>query len=185
MTESTAKRIVNAAMTEFCECGYFATDSNKIARRAGFAPQTFYRWFQDKTEVFLAAYKQWSDHEIQLLAMLPLGTLSSEQIIDIVVRHHREYLLFRRSLRQLSVEHPAVRQARAENRLQQLAFFQSRLEHGENNKAEIATTMLQIERLADALAEDEFVDLGVQENDVRLTMKNLVKRLINPAQQQK
>ena len=183
MTESTAERIVNAAMAEFCECGYFATDSNKIARRAGFAPQTFYRWYQDKTEAFLAAYKQWSNQEIQLLAMLPLDTVPSEQIIDTVVKHHRAYVLFRRSLRQLSVEHPAVRQARAENRLKQLAFFQSRLGFVENQKGEIIATMLQIERLADALAEDEFLDLGVQEMEIRSVMVSLVNRLINPMQQ--
>ena len=41
-------------MAEFIESGYAGTDTNRIARRAGFAPQTFYRWFADKTAILRA-----------------------------------------------------------------------------------------------------------------------------------
>jgi hypothetical protein len=51
--------------------GFGGTDTNKIARRGGFAPENFYRW---------------------------------------------------RSLRQLLVENDAVRQARAESRITQIAY---------------------------------------------------------------
>lgn len=179
MTNNTAECIMTAAMLEFCENGYLATDSNKIARRAGFAPQTFYRWFKDKTAVFLAAYKQWSDLEIQLLAILPLSKESPEKIVDIVIQHHREYRLFRRSLRQLGVEDIEVRRARAENRLKQLSFFQQKLGVADTHRVELLATMLQIERLADALAEGEFVDLGVDEADIKSVMIRLVSRLFD------
>ena len=177
MTKNTAECIVNAALLEFCENGYFATDTNKIARRAGFAPQTFYRWFKDKIAVFLAAYKQWSDLEIQLLAVLPLNKEASEQVVDIVIMHHREYRMFRRSLRQLGVENLEVRQARAENRLKQLSFLQQKLGLADTHRVTLLASMLQIERLADALVEGEFDDLGVQEADIKSVMINLISEL--------
>src|ERR1700679_2017991 len=49
----TSSRLVDAGAKEFAECGFQGTDTNKIARRAGFAPQTLYRWFDDKTAIFL------------------------------------------------------------------------------------------------------------------------------------
>jgi AcrR family transcriptional regulator len=54
---STRERLVQAAAAEFREQGFAGTDTNRIARRAGFAPQTFYRWFTDKTEIFIAVYR--------------------------------------------------------------------------------------------------------------------------------
>ena len=55
--KTTPERLIAAAAAEFREAGFAGTDSNRIARRAGFAPQTFYRWFKDKTEIFIAVYR--------------------------------------------------------------------------------------------------------------------------------
>ena len=46
-TSGTGTKLIAAAAAEFNDHGFSGTDSNKIARRAGFAPQTFYRWFKD------------------------------------------------------------------------------------------------------------------------------------------
>jgi len=170
--KTTAQRLIDAAMAEFNQGGYAATDSNKIARRAGFAPQTFYRWFKDKTEIFLAVYRQWSEQEISLLVS-PVA-LTADQIVDVVVAHHRAYRIFRRSLRSLAVEHDAVRAARAENRQRQLAALQEGHAPSNTPKAASFVLMLQIERLADALADDEFADLGVDERAVRQMMVDLI-----------
>lgn len=179
MSEKTSERLVHAAMTEFCQDGYFATDSNKIARRAGFAPQTFYRWFKDKTDVFLAAYQQWSEQELLLLGALSLENVSADQVVDIIIKHHRDYVLFRRSLRQLTVENPAVRQIRAETRLRQMSFIQQRFGLDDTNKGDFFALMFQIERLADGLAEDEFRDLGVEESEIRQSMIGLVNHFLS------
>lgn len=56
--KATRTAILSAAEAEFCRRGYFATDSNTIARRAGYAPGTFYLHFKDKLDVFLAVYQQ-------------------------------------------------------------------------------------------------------------------------------
>ena len=63
MASDTRTRLLNAATEEFNEKGFAGTDTNQIARQAGFAPQTFYRWFDDKTQIFIAAYRGWEDIE--------------------------------------------------------------------------------------------------------------------------
>ena len=67
---STRESLIGAAGAEFRERGFSGTDSNKIARRAGFAPQTFYRWFTDKTEIFLAVYRAWEEEEKTVVGAL-------------------------------------------------------------------------------------------------------------------
>jgi AcrR family transcriptional regulator len=52
-------RLVAAGANEFNRVGYGGTDSNRIARAAGYAPGTFYKHFADKRDVFLAAYEAW------------------------------------------------------------------------------------------------------------------------------
>ena len=42
---ATRERLIRAALRAFGRGGFQGTDSNRIARAAGFAPQTFYRWF--------------------------------------------------------------------------------------------------------------------------------------------
>src|ERR1700761_8551817 len=61
----TSARLIEAAAREFAECGFEGTDTNKIARRAGFAPQTLYRWFDDKTAIFLAVYSKWVREQLE------------------------------------------------------------------------------------------------------------------------
>jgi AcrR family transcriptional regulator len=119
-TKDTRTRLIQAAMEEFNEGGFFGTDTNRIARRAGFAPQTFYRWFDDKIAVFIAAYRAWEDAEAKLIGELVARNGSTKQLIRMTIEHHRRYLVFRRSLRQLAVEHKTVREARAASRLRRL-----------------------------------------------------------------
>ena len=100
----TRTRLVHAAAAEFNEHGYHGTDTNRIARRAGFAPQTFYRRFAGKLAIFIAVYQVWEDTERALLSQLIARKASAAQILQAAVQHHRDYLVFRRSLRQLSAE---------------------------------------------------------------------------------
>lgn len=174
---STDERLVRAAMEEFRRGGFSGTDSNRIARRAGFAPQTFYRWYADKTAVFLAAYRQWEEAEQDALDSLASRRASAPRLADAVVKHHRDYLMFRRSLRQLAVEDPAVRQARAQSRLRQVERIRQRLGLDGTRNSVLAISLLQIERLADALAEGEFEDLGVDAGTARQAIAGLIRKL--------
>jgi AcrR family transcriptional regulator len=176
-TEDTASLLVQAAAEEFQEHGYNGTDTNRIARRAGFAPQTFYRWFSDKTAIFVAVYEHWVREEFDRLAALHGRGAPDSEFIDVVIAHHRAYHIFRRSLRQLTVENEIVRKARAASRLQQIERIKERYKPLRLGTADAAVFLLQYERLCDALADGEFSDLGVDESAVRSHLAELYKRL--------
>jgi AcrR family transcriptional regulator len=172
----TAVRLREAAMAEFNAHGFAGTDSNRIARRAGFAPQTFYRWYQDKTEVFIACYRAWWDEEEAVLQALFDRDAPSEALVEAGVAHHRRHLMFRRSLRQLSIDDPAVRRARAESRLRQVAQLRA-WTRADFSDEQLAVMFFQFERLADAIAEGELADMGLGETEARRLIAGLVDQV--------
>jgi AcrR family transcriptional regulator len=174
-SQETSKALVEAARAEFAVHGFAGTDSNKIARAAGFAPQTFYRWFRDKREIFIAVYRDWEEAERALL--VELLDASSRKIADAIVNHHREHAVFRRSLRQLAVQDEAVRRARAASRLRQIERIRAWSAPHAPKANEVAVVLLQIERLADAIAEGELRDLGLSEGPARATLARLIDSL--------
>lgn len=174
-SQETGKALVEAARAEFAAHGFAGTDSNKIARAAGFAPQTFYRWFRDKTEIFIAVYRAWEEDERALLGSLVEA--SSRKIADAIVAHHREHLVFRRSLRQLALQDDAVRRARAESRLRQIERIRAWSASRAPKANQVAVVLLQIERLADAIAEGELRDLGLSEGPARTALAGLIDSL--------
>lgn len=178
-TLDTRSRLIKAAAEEFCQSGFAGTDSNRIARRAGFAPQTFYRWFVDKVEIFLAVYREWEDEERRTLGELITHQADVSQLVEAIVTHHRTYRVFRRSLKLLAVENPVVRKARADSRtrqIEQIALWSATSEAWTDTHALL---LLQIERLADAAAEDELTDLGISPEKTYAAIAELITRLRN------
>lgn len=173
----TSEKLVAAADREFRCHGFSGTDSNKIARQAGFAPQTFYRWFDSKTEIFLAVYRAWESEEQAALSALVDQKASTKRMAETIIAHHRDYLIFRRSLRQLSVEDTVVRSARAQSRLRQITQMEAWAGTSLLSRPELAATLLQMERLADAVAEGEFKDLGLSESAAVTALGKLIGRL--------
>ena len=55
----TRQRLIAAAAKLFNRVGYHGTDSNRIAKEAGYSPGTFYKHFKEKRDIFLAAYEGW------------------------------------------------------------------------------------------------------------------------------
>lgn len=176
LNSDTRRLLIDAAANEFNEAGYDGTDSNRIARRAGFAPQTFYRWFENKAEIFVAVYHQWQSAEAAILKELLAASAPDEALADACIAHHRAYLRFRRSLRQLSYEDARVRAARAESRKRQIAFIRS-LKRAAADEASLAAVLLQLERLSDALAEGEFEDMGLSESEGKAALAALIASL--------
>ena len=174
---STAERLVEAALAEFNAHGFGGTDTNKIARRAGFAPQTFYRWFPDKTAIFLAAYRRWEKQEMDTIRSLRGTKSAARRIVTAIVAHHRAHLGFRRSLRLLAYENDAVRKARAESRRRQLAQLRTWMGTGGPSDGEAILILLQMERLSDAIAEGEIADLGIDHANAVGELLKLVIRL--------
>ena len=59
----TRRALIEAAAKIFNSAGYHGTDSNRIAREAGYAPGTFYVHFADKLAIFLEVYETWVSAE--------------------------------------------------------------------------------------------------------------------------
>jgi AcrR family transcriptional regulator len=181
----TRTQLIQAAAAEFNEEGFGGTDTNRIARRAGFAPQTFYRWFKDKTDIFIAVYLDWENTERAMIDGLLAQKASTQQLIEATVAHHRNYKIFRRSLRLLSLEDPIIRKARADSRRRQIAqinTWQSTAkpsvspEQVNLNDGAIAAALLQMERLADALAEGELGDIGISPAATQKALADLIEQ---------
>jgi AcrR family transcriptional regulator len=173
----TSSRLIEAAATEFAECGFEGTDTNKIARRAGFAPQTLYRWFEDKTAIFLVVYSEWVREQLERTTGLLGRNATDIELIDAAMAHHRSYRLFRRSLRQLALTDDRVRQARAESRLQQIDQIKRWLEPVQRSTAEISMFLLEHERLCDAVADGEVRDMGLDDSAASARLEQLYREL--------
>jgi len=177
---ATAEKLLYAAAAEFNEHGFAGTDTNRIARRAGFAPQTFYRWYEDKIDVFIKVYEYWEGQEAEVLQGLLAQNAPDERIVEAMAAHHRAYLLFRRSLRQLSLEHPKVRAARAASRVRQIANIQAIQGARAIDRSRLAATLLQMERLSDALAEGEIADMNLDPQAAADTLAEIIHALRHP-----
>src|SRR5262245_40724020 len=173
----TAEKLVRAAGSEFNEHGFAGTDTNRIARRAGFAPQTFYRWFRDKTDIFIKAYERWQHEEASMLQRLLAKDVSDARLVQAVVTHHRRFRIFRRSLRHLSIEDDVVRKARADSRVKQIEQIRKWNPEQPDSTANLAVTLFKMERLADALAEGEFDDMGVDRKAGEAELASLIHGL--------
>lgn len=167
----TRARIVAAAAAEFEHHGYSGTDTNRIARAAGYAPGTFYKHFVDKQAVFLAVYDAWIARQWDQLTAIatdarePLDTAArmADQIID----HHRAWPGLRASLRALVVLDPVVRKAHRASRRRQLAAM---AELGLPRPLENELLLLTVERIADAIADGEITELGLSIADTRAAL---------------
>jgi AcrR family transcriptional regulator len=191
--EETRSRLVEAAGKLFNSVGYFGTDSNRIARAAGYAPGTFYVHFADKLEIFLEVYRGWVASEWQAIAAViaPVpaagaGSLAhvpekwkpvfrkghasalSLRIAQAVLRHHREWRMFRKSLRALTMTDERVHQTRVKERARQIAQTAQLLEARgvRQTPARIYANLLLFEILCDAVADGDTASLGLKERDI-------------------
>lgn len=167
--------LLHAAGAEFVEHGYANTSTTRIAKRAGFAPQTFYRWFEDKLAVFVDVLHAWAEAELATLEAMLTERASSAQIAEVCVQNHRSFLAFKRSVRQLAQEAPQVRQARADSRRAQI----KRVAHWQPAMAEeeIAALLIGIDSLCEVLAESDFEDLGLTGSQAYAQLAAMIERL--------
>ncbi|HEY2775053.1 MAG TPA: helix-turn-helix domain-containing protein [Candidatus Binatia bacterium] len=168
--------LLDAARAEFDEAGFEGTDTNRIARRAGYAPQTFYRHFRDKTEIFVEIYKRWFDDEWRDLENAQAK--GAEGAARVTLAHHARHREFRRSLRRLTVTDPVVRTARAESRRRQVALLaaEDAARGRERSDATRIALLLAVERIADAAADGELHDLGVTHEQEVAMLADVIRR---------
>jgi AcrR family transcriptional regulator len=167
--EETREKLLAAAEAEFNVRGFRATDTNRIAKRAGYAPQTFYRHFDDKIAIFVAVYERWWQSEADAVGDIYLarGTAGLNQAADTLIAFHVNWRGFRRSLRHLAVEEKRVRASRTKARKAQLANMRALLPKSRHNDAQIYASLLILERLCDAISDGEFADMGLSKTAAR------------------
>lgn len=157
--DDTRARLVEAAAGVFNEVGYFATDSNKLARAAGYSPGTFYQHFPDKRALFLAVYERWVEDEIVELSAQRLEALApatrARTFARAVLAHHQRWGVLRASLRALVLTDEVVRDfvlARRRRQLAGLAALRRQLALPGRSRADDWALLLLLERVADSIA---------------------------------
>jgi len=180
--EDTRGRLVQAAAEIFNRDGYDGTDSNRIAREAGYAPGTFYKHFPDKRQIFLAVYAEWVEREWRDVSQtIEAGGMPEDvatRTVDIFLGHHRRWRGFRASLRALVTADVEVRDFYRAQRRKQLELLAElrRNRSGDTDSREADLLLLfTLERTADALAEDEPEALEVRPELLRKLLVDLVR----------
>ena len=176
---TTAAALLDAAEREFNAHGFDGTDTNRIARAAGYAPQTFYRHFEDKRAVFLAVYERWWQGESTALEEAGGGEPpSGEAAARIALAFHTKWRGFRRALRHLAIVDPKVRAARTAARKAQIARIRGYRGNSARSDQALAAALLKAERICDAAAEGELADLGLAAQDIRALVADTVAELV-------
>jgi AcrR family transcriptional regulator len=175
----TRERLVAAAAAVFNRDGYHGTDSNRLARAAGYAPATFYKHFADKRAILLAAYEGWVTSEWRSIAAVLRGSPSAadraERIVTFVLGHHRRWKGLRASLRALIATDPVVRRFHRAQRRRQLEILAGmRRSDARSTRVDDAIMLFTLERTLDAVAEGETAALGLDRGQVVARLRALV-----------
>lgn len=173
---STRERLVQAAALEFNEKGFHGTDTNRIARRAGFAPQTFYRHFEDKTDVFLAAYTTWIREEYCAIDAVMDRDDFDLAVADIIITHHLAWPMFHRILDFLAIQDERVRKVRREQMSWKIWRLRHVPENADRSDAELAADLLAIQRLGAAVTDGELAEVAVSPDEIRAAIAKAVAR---------
>jgi AcrR family transcriptional regulator len=187
----TRARLVAAAAAVFNRDGYHGTDSNRLARAAGYAPATFYKHFPDKRTILLAAYEAWVTTEWQAIgtALRAARTAAerAEKIVALVLEHHRRWQGLRASLRALVATDAVARRfhrAQRRRQLELLAGMRRRPPRDAASRSDDrvadAVMLFTLERTLDAIAEGEIEALGLDEDAVTTRLREIVAAALAP-----
>lgn len=167
----TRAALIDAAYAEFGEHGFDGTNSNTIAQRAGYAPQTFYRHFEDKLRIFLKVYERWAAGEVAMWHRVR----STDEFAFALLDHHSRHSIFRRSVRNLTVEGSPVAYLRAKTRNEQLTALRERSQtFAALPSAEQVSVLFAVERLCEALTDGEFAALEVSGSEARAIIRRML-----------
>jgi AcrR family transcriptional regulator len=181
----TRERLVAAAATLFNRAGYHGTDSNRIAREAGYSTGVFYKHFADKREIFLAAYETWVASEWQAVgAELSAGgkpEAIARRLVALSIRFHTRWRGLRASLLELVFTDAEVRHFYRTQRRRQLdtmAALRIRIGGKPHPREHDVVHLFTTERTCDAIAQGELRTLGLnREAVVAVLVQSVLKAL--------
>jgi AcrR family transcriptional regulator len=179
--EQTRERLITAAASQFNRFGFHGTDSNSIAKEAGYATGTFYKHFRDKRAVFLAAYERWLAAEWKevddALSQMNNAEETARRIVTLVIRFHTEWRGLRASLMELVFSDPEVRKFFRKQRRRQLELItelRSRFSLPAQTSEQDAILLWTTERVFDAIGQGEVQALGL---DKDVVVKSMVEKV--------
>jgi AcrR family transcriptional regulator len=177
--------LVTAAAALFNRVGYNGTDSNRIAKEAGYAPGTFYKHFKDKRAVFLAAYERWVSGQWKAieaeLADVSDRAATARRLVELSIEFHSKWRGLRASLMELVLTDGEVRRFYRVQRRRQFDLIQRlRLQIGAplGCREEDAIHLFTTERVYDALAQGDVEALGLKRDVIVQAMVDRVAALL-------
>ena len=182
--DATRRRLVEVAAGVFNQVGYLGTDSNRLARAAGYAPGTFYKHFPDKRAAFLATYEAWVANEWdavgRLLEQEREPRKLARRLVQVILAHHRRWRGLRASLRGLVPSDDKVRLYYQQQRRRQLGLLAKLRTRraGAAARADDAMLLYCLERVCDAVADGELASLGVQVRPMVELLEKMVERAV-------
>src|SRR5262245_37824296 len=170
---STRAKLLAAAAAAFNTDGYFGTDTNKIARAAGFAPATFYQHFANKKEIFVEAYRHWVDADWQVIEKAIGSEKAPRKIARAIVRahsaHHGKWVELRLSMHGLVATDKDCRKSYLQARADQLTRMR-RLLNGLKaprlSQGDLLYSFLCIERASNAVTDGDIEALRIPRNEM-------------------
>ena len=96
----TEKRqlIINAAVEVIAEHGYHGAQVSRIAKQAGVADGTIYRYFKNKDDILFGMFEYKVDQLMAAMEQTLTAASSPEEQLKIFVRNHVEWLALDQSL---------------------------------------------------------------------------------------
>ena len=184
--EQTRARLVDTAGEIFNRVGYHGTDSNQIAKEAGYATGTFYKHFKDKREAFLAVYEAWVTSEWSAVdTELSSGRNPEEtarRLVKLSIDFHTRWRGLRASLIELVFTDEEVRRFYRSQRRRQLdviAQLRRRLGIPPGRREDDAILLFTTERTYDAIGQGELQALGLDRDIVVEAMVEKVLALLS------
>ena len=183
--EQTRERLIAAAAIQFNRFGYHGTDSNNIAKEAGYATGTFYKHFRDKREIFLAAYERWVVAQWKeigdALSRMNDARHTARLLVEVSIKFHTEWRGLRASLMELVFSDPEARKFFRTQRRRQLdliAEIRARFDLSPRTVEQDAIHLYTTERVFDALGQGEIQSLGLDRTAVIELMIEKVQALL-------
>ena len=140
----------------------------------GYAPGSSYVHFADKLQIFLEVYRglvasEWQAIKAAIATEQAAGGPQSLRIARAVLWHHREWRMFRKSPRALTMTDERVHQARVRERERQIAQTSELLEKRgvRQTPARIYANLLCLKILCNAVADGDTAIVGLKERDIR------------------
>jgi AcrR family transcriptional regulator len=184
--EQTRARLTRMAAQIFNRVPYWETDTNTIAREAGYSTGTFYRHFKDKREIFIAAYREWVAEEwAQVEAQVEPGQDPGEtidRVADALIEHHRRWRVFRGNLRALVTYDDELReltQALRREQLEKMGVL--RMLQGQQASRTLesdAVHSMMFERVCDGIADGDFKSLGCSVELAQREFRRLMRQYL-------